>query len=506
MIPSALVFLLLTGAVASSAEAGPSYLVFVDPGPDGAFRPAAEALAALHGGTVATFERSNLQPILQSCRRDRPDHVVFVLPPGEIDVDLAHEIISLSAVVDEDPFIDFEYGFVTGRDGEAARRFVERIAAARKRRFGRTVSLFGTWEGPVKPAREPMTFFPAIGFNADARYVMARDPEEKRRDETRESLKDLRGRDGLLFFSHGYPDEMAGCFRARDLRDWKIDLSPAVFVSCACWNGAPGRWFAPGPDGPVDRGVVKADDSVALALIDSGVSGFIGGIDPWHGPLAMQVFSLITADGMRLGEAAKRMLDRLAMEFHPEAIQFKPTLDNKARFAGEGTNNRRHNGAGMILYGDPAFSPFARTAARPAFAVAEVSEAGVLRIRLGTRPLVKEGPGQDFMIPMNRLVDYYSVRTADFAREIAMEVYEVVPLPEGVRGPPALKVASARSGTRDAATGEPQALVEETPRGRLLHVRVPLKEPLYSPLLWPQHIATHGLEIRLEGRVRAASQ
>jgi len=35
-----------------------------------------------------------------------------------------------------------------------------------------------------------------------------------RHQAAREGLADCKGNDVLLFASHGYPDEMAGCFRA----------------------------------------------------------------------------------------------------------------------------------------------------------------------------------------------------------------------------------------------------------------------------------------------------
>jgi hypothetical protein len=421
-----------------------------------------------------------------------------VLPPGKIDVDLAHEILALACRVDEDPFVDFEYGFITGRDGDAARKFVERIAAARKRKFGRKAALFGTWEGLFPPQRTPLTFFQRAGFDAEVRYVLARDEEPLQRKASREALETFSGRDALLFFSHGYPHEMAGCFTAAELREWKVDLSPAVLVNCACWNGAPGRWFAPGREGPVDRGIVPPEDSVALEILDRGVTGYVAGIDPWHGPLAFKVFARIVGDGMRLGEAAKRLLDRLALEFHPDRICFQPTLEHKERFSGEGVNNRRHNGAGMILYGDPAFAPFRNVAFRPDFAARETAEGGRIRIRMGTRPLIQGAPGADFLIPRSRLIDYYSVRSADFQKELAMEIYRVVAVPKGTVTVPLLQVASARSGKYDVKTGPPQVVLETTPRGDFLHVRVPLEEPVYSMLGWPQHIAAHGLTVILE--------
>src|SRR5262249_43295453 len=145
---------------------------------------------------------------------------------------------------------------------------------------------------------------------------------------------------------------------------------------------------------------------------DSGVVGYFAGIDPWHGPLTMQVFYHVTDDGMRLGEAAKRMYDRLALDFLPGRIHYEPALKTKDRFSGEGTVNRRHNGAGMIFYGDPALAPFAKTASRLTSTEVQAADKDPLRVKLSVRPLVDGLPGADFMLATSRLTDYYSVKTA----------------------------------------------------------------------------------------------
>jgi hypothetical protein len=298
----------------------------------------------------------------------------------------------------------------------------------------------------------------------------------------------------LLFFSHGYPNEMVSCFRARDIRDWDISFPPVILINCACYNGAPGRWYEAGRNGRFeDRGFVAAEDSVALALLDAGLAGYFAGIAPWHGPLANQVFYYVTDDGMRLGAAAKAMADRLALAFLPERIAYPPT--RKARFTGEGTAHRRRNGAAMILYGDPKLAPYAGTARR--LLSAELTgNNGTLRLRLRCRPLITGWPGADMVLPQARLMDYYSVQTNSVADELRMEIYRVLPMPKGSKAPPRFRVVSGRSGSEQLKTGTPQAVVEETPWGRYLHVRVPIDERVFPPMKLLS-LATQGFEIEL---------
>lgn len=487
--------LLLAGPAAGPAEA--PYVVLVEPGPGDEYRAAAEKLAAFHRAAVVRFAADRLDLAFADLKRLRPRYVAIVLPPDRIDADLVHQVLHRSTALDDDPFPDFEYAYVTGRDGPAATRFVERIVAAWRRPYGRSVRLFGTWEGTTLPPDRPLSALKAMNAEGDLRLVPVKADAAARRAAAREALAGCRGKDALLFFSHGYPDEMAGCFRAADLRAWGVDLAGAVLVNCACYNGCPGRWCGPGPGGTVAaHGPVARDESVALAILDAGVAGYVAGIDPWHGPLANQVTGHLLDDGLSLGGAAKAMADRLALDFLPGRIAFPPAAGAADRFAGEGPANRRHNGAGMVVYGDPAFAPFAKSAPRLAFAEAK-RDGGRLTVRLGTKPLLDGPAGVDFMIPQARLTDYYSVKTADFVKELAGEVYRVVDLPAGVTAAPMLKVKSARCGPTTLPTKPVQAVVEQTPDGSRLHVRVPLNVRLADGL-WAMLMAANGVEIEVE--------
>ncbi len=141
------------------------YLVLVDAGRGDEFLPAAEAMAALHGAALKRFDPAKLEDTLAELRKVPPRFVVFVLPPEKIDVDLAHQILEMATRVDDDPFVDFEYGFVTGRDGAAALRFVRRIEAAWRRDFGTRAGLLFSWEGAFVPAGRPLSALKALGFS-----------------------------------------------------------------------------------------------------------------------------------------------------------------------------------------------------------------------------------------------------------------------------------------------------------------------------------------------------
>src|SRR5262245_5978919 len=244
-------------------------MVLVDPGRSNEFLPAARAMAELHGAEVRGFEPKSVRNAILALRKSPARQMVFVLPPEELDIDLAHTILEAASELDDDPFCDLEYGFITGRDGAAASRFVERVAAARKRVFGKSVGTF-TGSDKLAPRADGAAEVPtnAFGFSFRRRWASATD-ERTRVETARTGLSELRGCDLLLFYSHGSPMAMGDCFRGEELGSWGVDLSSAILFNCACYNGAPSRWFSSRTGKP--HASVPRNQSVALALLDSGI-------------------------------------------------------------------------------------------------------------------------------------------------------------------------------------------------------------------------------------------
>jgi hypothetical protein len=96
-------------------------------------------------------------------------------------------------------------------------------------------------------------------------------------------------------------------------------------------------------------------------------------------------------------------------------------------------------------------------------------------------------------------MDYYSVRSEDIAVELKMELHTVLPLPAAARGTPRLALKSARCGDQTVPAGEPQLTVEETPRGRFLHVRLPITAPMLGGP-WLTSLAVRGMTAELAGK------
>jgi len=461
------------------AHTATPYVVLLERGADPEFRPAAERLARLHGAPVEVFDRGDLDALQQRLRSLAPLHAAIVMSPQTIDVQFAQDLMERLVALDDDPFLDVRYAFITGRDGAAAERFVAAIEAARQRPPSNKAALFGSWEGAILPPKSPLSVLAAQGLDARADFVLVSDSAERRSARTREVLQTCSDLDLLLLFSHGYPDRMEMCFSGRDLREWTITLPPTVVVNCACWNGCPGRWWMPGPQGFTEQPAPALDDSVALAMLDTGIAAYVAGVDPWHGPLANQVTMHLVDGGLSLGDAAKAMIDRLALDFAPEPIRFGKVSERA--MTGEGRDHRRRNAAGMIVYGDPAWAPFAKRATRALRAsVQPGAEGTATRVTIECAPLMLGQPGDDFMLAQARLLDYHSPRSANVIQELKLEVVQVIDWPEPLPVQPELRVVSTTSDGKDIPVREVQTLIERDGDARRLHVRVPLDIRAYG--------------------------
>ena len=446
----------------------------LDADPD--FRPAATRHAAARATAVESFDPGDMGALAARLRRDPPKRMILVVRPQTIDVEWAHRLLEVATGVDEDPFLDVPYGLVTGRDPAAAVRFAERVVASSRGSAARTAGLFGSWEGPVAPTGQPLPALASLGFDATHAYVLTSAAKESRDTQAREALERMAGRGLCLFFSHGYPDRMEACFTAEELRRSGVRLDGTVLVNCACFNGCPGRWWAPGPQGMQAMPPPAPEASVALELLDRGVAAYVAGVDAWHGPLAMQMAMHLADDGATLGDAQACMVNRLAMEMAPQRVSFAPVEQRK--FAGEGPENRRFNAAAMVVYGDPGWAPFAEGAPRNARAALVDPATG--RMELTLAPPVRGMPGADAMLTQSQLLDYFSIRSPDVMREAAFELHRAVPWPEPLPPAPALRVVKAECGDQPLPTGPVQAMVESRPDGRWLQVRVPLAVRAYG--------------------------
>ena len=329
---------------------------------DDPFNRAAKLLVDRHNGDLIHHEIDDLSSLLPKLRRLNPEFVAFVVKPNQLEVNLVQRLLKLSTELDHDPFVDFAYGFVTGRDADAAVRLVkssnqpasENVAISQfgviagKSRRSTTQSL--RW--PMRSGSIPVTSFTAHGTD-DSRDVTF----------INDSMKKMTG-SILLFASHGYPDGLVGGPKASDIRS--SDFHGKVAFNIACYTGVTGVWYEDDwKTSKVRRREVKPENSFCLQMIDSGIAGYFAYVTPRPaGPLMFGDAMVTASSGLPLGEIQRQISNRVVLA-HILSGANGCVLDERKDGAAIQSNRSpgdivREMSVGGILIGDPAFRPFSK--------------------------------------------------------------------------------------------------------------------------------------------------
>src|SRR5688572_23793871 len=105
-------------------------VVLTNVAPDGPFAPVVQrALTFADCKEPVRFSRP--ADALARLRELAPATALVVVPPDTLDVNLAYDLLEVASRVDDDPFLDFGFGFITGRTPAAALAFLTATEAVR---------------------------------------------------------------------------------------------------------------------------------------------------------------------------------------------------------------------------------------------------------------------------------------------------------------------------------------------------------------------------------------
>jgi len=410
-------------AAALPAQAGAS-LVLAAVGEGHPFDRAAQRLAEGRGAEIVRFDPADLSPLRDRIRDLAPRYVTLVVTPEQLDFDLQRRFLQFATELDDDPFVDFSYGYVTGRDGAAALALVERGLARRPVAPERVVRVGG---GARESTRRTQPFGLRTGAIPGEWWSVAgerRFPEEGRdRAFMAQHLPALRGSDAVEFIGHGWPHEVVGGPEARDLAG--VDLDGAVALNVACFTGVTHRWFERDyRAGAVHLRTVPLEQSFCLAALDTGLLGYTAYLCPRPaGPELDTDLADLLVGGASLGDARRRDYDETVLGF---LAYGEPRLDlarfeDGARFAPvrDAVRDMMLEGAtGGVLFGDPEVVPFTADVDRaPVDVVCAPSERGV-RVEIA--------------VPRALLGTQCADQTAKWGSKMAMKVHARVALGRAV--------------------------------------------------------------------------
>lgn len=388
---------LLAGA--ASALAAEDYVVVDLVGANDPYYAAAECLAKLRDGEIVSSNAADLAKLPETLREKQPRYVALVVRPDDLDVNLARRFLELSTEIDDDPFVDFAYGFITGDTPETALSLAQRGAEAERNRREPTLAVAAVGEKAIARSAVSQQQFPLRRATLPQLWGQIAGGEnfEQGRDAEfiQKLMPQLAGKSIVLFAGHGDPREVVGGPTWKNLDGIRFD--GAVVLNIACLTGVTHRWFEEDWQAGVKRErTVPRDESFCLAMLKTGAAAYVAYACPRPaGPELFGDFAGLAAEGLSVGEVRRRDYNRVVLASLAAGFDRLKILHESD---GQPIQPRKDlvrdllldMATGGIVFGDPKFTPFA---ARPD----EVpTETKIDSTDEGLRVTVSIGPRQIF--------------------------------------------------------------------------------------------------------------
>lgn len=365
----------------------------------GGFAEVARQAAKFHRTTPLSWNGADGAPLkasLAAAEGGVPTDVLFVVPPEAFDVMLHRRTLLALSALDDDPYVDAAFGWITGKDGAAVRALWRRTE-----QLHRDGLKSKTWHSVAVASNMKSANYvgnrsdleKAAGFAGDSVYLGTADNDPQvlaffdrfAPELAKAAVVAWSGNgdpQGVWLFSDrrnldrakhwpfdpqkvGY-DPQGEMPRLRADRVRKLGLYGAVVWSGTCHAGAMSRVYVEGDIvstfGRAEPGtvyVLKAEESLGLAFLDAGAAAFVAAVGPNHGMSVMRETEFALRHGASLGEAVKSTYDDVVL-----AAGGTPKLDlmTDGRLVEAGEKIMQGGGCNRALFGDPTLRPFRPTA------------------------------------------------------------------------------------------------------------------------------------------------
>lgn len=361
-----------------------------------AFANVAREAAKLHGAKVLEFDGNGFDDLEKRLRAADPANVLFVIKPDAFDLNFHRRVTLMSARIDDDPFCDFSFGYMTAKNGAAVAKLWERTVALHKKGLPNKV-----WNDlGVASKFDPSKidgFIPEIakaaGFQGAAYFCAEKEWKSYSFEKALEHLQQMKDASVISISGNGDPQGIWLFSGNRNLdpklhwafdpakvgwdpkgemprikaAEWRrIPLKGPVLWSGTCHSGATRRVFVEGDIvstfGKSESVVVyelKPEDSLCLAYIDAGAAALILPIGANHGMSCNLEQDFALAWGASLGEAVRSTYDDVMLQSGGKPKVGVKVPGQPMHVAGAAI--MQEGGLNRALFGDPALRPFKAT-------------------------------------------------------------------------------------------------------------------------------------------------
>lgn len=213
---------------------------------DDPYYAVAMRLAQLRDAAIVTVQSDRLDELKTQLTKQEPEYVAFVLRPDQIDVNQVQKLLRLATEMDDDPFVDFAYGLITGRSPQAALQLVEAGNQPPIKSQIPEMSMLGVGDANQLKQSQSVSFDMPLGkqslrFNNHFIAYSSTHPEKRDEPFILDSLKKMQGQKLITLVGHGYPDRIVGGPTWKDISTQSLD--GAVIYNIACYTGVTADWY-----------------------------------------------------------------------------------------------------------------------------------------------------------------------------------------------------------------------------------------------------------------------
>ncbi|MBD3415315.1 MAG: hypothetical protein GF421_12910 [Candidatus Aminicenantes bacterium] len=444
-----------------------------------------ESLALHPEADSKTFDPHDLSTAESILKKHLPYYTQVFILPQELDVNFGWDWLTMTARLDEDPFVDTRTGFITGATPEDAADFVRRISKAVSGGLQIPLKMIDNL-GPNQQAGQNFfkrfshsVFIPVIGEKMKLESL-----SHGTGGISQDHLDSMKGAGLIHFGGHGHPHQIDQGMTAEQILI--AELSPCVCFSGACYTGVVGTYYEMfSPQGTVMEKTVPGDDSFCLNLLKNSIIGYLASLHPDHGIPVYQEMEYMALKGASLGEVIKYTYDGVVLGNRGQLPKFEPLSQGISSPSWTPTEVMLKGTASRVLFGDPSLKLL------PALAV--------------EKPLdITIEPKQEKLIIgaiMNN-PEYKSLFTDTYHDDLAFQknmfndraLFEVK-LPPVFKSPSSVKVLGAANGPTRIKYKLRGWAVEKDRGNYFLWVQVDLASTGYMQSEWRNKGAAVGIEV-----------
>lgn len=339
-----------------SVAAAP-YVILTNLAPKDPYFEAVSRLQKHRNATILTFNPAHVEGVMEAIRRISPAFVCVVVRPETLDINLNYDILELSTHLDDDPFPDFTYGFVTGSTASHAVAFVNNMIRAELNPSDIPQKLVAFGPSNVSQADDKTSFDWLTDWQCSR---LAHEPGNF----SKEHLGELPNKGIIRFWGHGSPRDVDDSLSYSQLQN--LNLYPSVVFAGPCFSAVVHRYYEwDGCDTSVKESRVPAEESLALMFITKGATAYFGALHEDRCVSAAWEMEYVLATGDALGTVMKHTYDTIVMARGGKRLAFSRLGDGKSPPNENSIDFQINRAAGRILLGDPAYQPFSKAVPYP---------------------------------------------------------------------------------------------------------------------------------------------